>query len=331
MTLPLYRLILDGSTLLQTHPPLMRHPHKAMLVQMAYPDGVASAGSIEVTRWAESVDRTFDLSKPAAIDLRPDFFDYKPLQEPLPATEWHVNFADPQLFVAYGSQLLAQDEMQVVEHPLLASVREALIARKLSTKTEDDRHCYPILVTNVERRLELETAPDASQGRPEGIYGNRFAAASEEVVRRAVRPIEPPTFSNIIAMAAPLGGSGEYTEWQLAYIFLTAYTSFVAARLEAARLHGAGIHTVIHSGLWGCGAFGGNRTPMIALQALAASAAKIDRLVLHCADEKGCQHAAGSLDVARGLQDRCGTSFTLDTLIGRTVMLGYRWGTSDGN
>jgi hypothetical protein len=39
---------------------------------------------------------------------------------------WHVNFADPQLFVAYGSQLLAQDELQAAEHPLLGSIREAL-------------------------------------------------------------------------------------------------------------------------------------------------------------------------------------------------------------
>ena len=29
--------------------------------------------------------------------------------------EWHVNFADPRLFVSYGSGLFAQDEMQVAE------------------------------------------------------------------------------------------------------------------------------------------------------------------------------------------------------------------------
>ena len=42
---------------------------------------------------------------------------------------WHVNFADPQLFVAYGSGLLAQDELQAAEHPMLGSVREKALPR----------------------------------------------------------------------------------------------------------------------------------------------------------------------------------------------------------
>ncbi len=34
-------------------------------------------------------------------------------------TRWHVNFADRHLFVAYGSPLMAQDEIQCMEHPVL--------------------------------------------------------------------------------------------------------------------------------------------------------------------------------------------------------------------
>ncbi len=48
------------------------------------------------------------------------------------AVEWHVNFADPRLFTAYGLGLFAQDEMQVAEHPALGALREALHARRRS-------------------------------------------------------------------------------------------------------------------------------------------------------------------------------------------------------
>lgn len=55
--------------------------------------------------------------------------------------EWHVNFADYNLFGYYGGNLFAQDEMQVqsrrhallshsmqvMEHPSLGSIREALL------------------------------------------------------------------------------------------------------------------------------------------------------------------------------------------------------------
>ncbi len=47
--------------------------------------------------------------------------------------EWWVNFADPHLFVAYGSSLFAQDEIQVAEHPSLGHLREALYACKYCT------------------------------------------------------------------------------------------------------------------------------------------------------------------------------------------------------
>lgn len=39
------------------------------------------------------------------------------------AVEWDVNFADPRLFTAYGSELFAQDEMQVAEHLAFGAVR----------------------------------------------------------------------------------------------------------------------------------------------------------------------------------------------------------------
>lgn len=43
----------------------------------------------------------------------------------------YVNFADPNMFVAYAGPLFAQDEIQVMEHPTLASVREYLLDKKV--------------------------------------------------------------------------------------------------------------------------------------------------------------------------------------------------------
>ncbi len=40
--------------------------------------------------------------------------------------EWYVNFADSRLFGFYEGHLFAQDEMQVMEHPCLGSIRDAL-------------------------------------------------------------------------------------------------------------------------------------------------------------------------------------------------------------
>lgn len=241
----------------------------------------------------------------------------------------HAAAADPWLFFGYGSGLFAQDEMQVAEHPLLGSVREALLAHGLAAQTVDDRGATPVLVTHVERRLRISTAPDAAAGRPRGIYGNRFGEAPLEVILRAIERIDPPTFTNLIAMAAPSGGDGLYQESEIKSIFATASTAFSAARQESTR---ASCDTVIHSGFWGCGAFGGNRVLMVALQALAARAANVRCLVLHARDRAGVKQARAGVEIADRLALEVGSSGTTASAIARYgVDLGLRWGFGDGN
>ena len=331
MSMPLYRRELHAASLLRNHPPRFRHPHKAALFEIAYPEGSEPAGTIEVTRWAAHVPERVSLPPTLDAQVRPEFYDYAPsavaVASAPAALEWHVNFANPRLFVAYGSGLLAQDEMQLVEHPLLGCVREALLAEGLAAATVDREGATPILVRNVERRIEIATNPDPSAGRPFGLYGNRFMAAPIDVVRRATRRVDPPTYSNVIAMAAPAGGRGEYTDREIEYVFQTAFTAFAAARSETP----LGSPLIVHTGFWGCGAFGGNRTLMVAVQALAARAAYVNRLVFHAGDPVGAKDATLGLDVAERLALRCGVACTLATITGRTALLGYRWGESDGN
>src|SRR5450432_1466325 len=160
----------DPGALLAVHPPILRHPHKRMLFDLACPPGAVHRGPITLTRWSAAALPARATLAPTEIAVVPGYYDYAGREDGV----WHVNFADPQLFVAYGSALLAQDELQCVEHPLLGSLREALIAEDHPAMTVDDSPT-PVLVAGVERRCTLATTPDASAGRPDGLYGNRFA------------------------------------------------------------------------------------------------------------------------------------------------------------
>jgi hypothetical protein len=123
---PLFRLSFDAARLLRDHPPKLRHVNKTALFELAYPPGSEVRGTIDVTRWRADIDDDLRLPQHAESTVEPNFYNYPPSNAG--NLKWHVNFADPNLFVAYGSGLFAQDEMQVAEHPLLGSVREALLA-----------------------------------------------------------------------------------------------------------------------------------------------------------------------------------------------------------
>lgn len=82
---PLYRRSFDAASLLREHPPQIRHPHKSALLKLAQAE--RSTGTIEVTRWAAEVPTSIALPE-IAVDVRPDFFDYVPVDPA--ATEWHV-------------------------------------------------------------------------------------------------------------------------------------------------------------------------------------------------------------------------------------------------
>jgi len=110
----------EAAALMRQHPPRWEHPHKRLVYDIACPPGCVHEGRITYSRWAamplasELAGNAFDV-----IDVKAAIYDYEPVGGASGAMEWHVNFADPDLFVAYGSGLFAQDEMQVAEHPAL--------------------------------------------------------------------------------------------------------------------------------------------------------------------------------------------------------------------
>jgi len=318
----LLRRTYDPSALLASHPPVLTHPHKRLIFDLACPPGATHAGPVTVTRWAA-------LALPDRVELAPTelvvvagYYDYRGRSDGV----WHVNFADPRLFAAYGSRLLDQDELQAAEHPVLGSVREALLAEGDSAMTEEADQPTPVLVLGAERRCALDTAVNFDAGRIYGLYGSRFAKASADDVRGALHVLRPPTRSHLIAMAAP-AASGPYWPAQIARIVVIALTGFAAA-IEETRRAWPGAPVEVHTGFWGCGAFGGNRHAMTLLQLLAARLAGLDRLVFHAADDAGLDdYRTGAGHLAQVLA--AGTpGEPLAALLERVADLDYQWGTS---
>ena len=312
-------LELPAAELVASHPPIWRDANKRVVAQLSCPPGAEHRGQIRVTRWRAGA-LSDELPEPLpALEAHADLFAYTPA--PPGETHWHLNFADRRLFVAYGSGLLAQDELQVAEHPALGSVAEAMSALPDHVPLTAEDEATPILIAGVERRCVISTLPDLEAGRVHGLYGNRFQRATPDVIRGAVTVLDPPTISNILAIEAPTAYRGAYTAEQIRFILRTAVAGFHAAKLESS---GA---LVIHTGFWGCGAYGGNRELMALLQIIAARIAGVSRLVFHAFDGQGLElYRAGeavALELA-GLR-------SLDQMVSVIVELGYQWGESDGN
>lgn len=329
---PLERQTFDVARLMREHPPRLRDRNKRVVFEIACPPGCELGGTLSYSRWAAMpLPEAVNPGSRTVVESREDVYDYAPTPVSGPALEWHVNFADPLLFVAYGSGLLAQDEMQVAEHPALGSLREALLKTGHKALTAEDGKPTPVLVRGVERRVLIATDANVGEGRPQGLYGNRFAAAAPEVVARATRQIDPPTVSNLIAIAAPASGRGAYQHRDVELILTTAYTGFRAAVLETQDALGESAKTILHTGFWGCGAFGGDRTLMALLQLLAARLAGIDRVVFHTFDRQGSYAFADAQRTLARELDASTEPITLPGMIDRIVAMGFRWGVSDGN
>ena len=328
---PPQRRTYQAAELVRQHPAVLRNENKQVLFAIACPGGAIHAGRLEYSRWPE-----MPLPRPREIDpvragslvvVRDGFYDYRPILDPGVGVEWHVNFADPNLFYAYGSALFAQDEIQVAEHPILGSLRETLLAEgRPATTIENDRPT-PVLVMGAERRVRIQAARGAAGGGPSWLYGMAFAAATADAVREATTRIDPPTISNIIAIAAPHGGRGRYRREQIGLALSTAYSGFRAAAFESRRTAGPDALVGIHSGFWGCGAFGGNRVMMTLLQILAADMAGVARLVFHVGDPGG----RASVEQALALAPDLAAAPSAAELIARVEALGLAWGVSDGN
>lgn len=317
----------NAQALINNTPPRWSHPYKKLVYHLACPPGCTHGGDIIFSRWkAFPLPQFPSLTKPSTtFKVREDVFGYEPASDPS-ITEWYLNFAHHNLFIAYGGPLFAQDEMQVAEHPALGALREVLLKSDIKPLTVEAGSPTPILIKGVERRCRIATDPNPAQLRPHGLYGNNFARANMRAIELATTPLNPPTITNLIAMEAPAKGWGIYTETQIIYILRTAFTGFSAAKLEANSSENG--PTIIHTGFWGCGAYGGNRVLMALLQLLAAHIAGVDQLVFHTFDVAGTR----AFEEAKAiLKDKLLEITEIRAIIDRIERMNFRWGVSDGN
>jgi len=338
---PMARQVFLATEMTAAYPIRLQHPHKKLVYRLACPPERPCAGALTVTRWAAAplgdlagAIAAMEARDATRFEAAECFFQYE--ADPPGGREltWHANFADARLFGYHGGPLLAQDELQVAEHPALGSLRDAMedsdVPYMAPLTTEDGRRT-PVLIRGVERRCRIATEPDAAAGRPDGLYGNRFARASAETVARAVTPLVPPTITNLLAMEAPSYGQGLYTPSQIEDVLTNAVTGYLAARLET---EAAGAtEAVVHTGFWGCGAFGGNRTLMALLQVVAAQMAGLSRLVFHTVDRAGTEDFRRALALHEAIGGGAGGrgAAALERLIDDIVGQGFRWVESDGN
>jgi hypothetical protein len=315
-----YDFTLDDADLAERFPLQWSHPHKQAIYQQVEPPGSVRSQRLRVRRWKTTrPERVRPLAR-EAVRAADGPFTY---DDPGPGRVWHPNFADYDLFGFWDGHLLAQDELQVLEHPTLARIRTWLRAEGYSTGVVDgDWQPTPVTLEGIPRRCALDLSP--TDRVPLGLYGNRFARAPLPDVLAATRELEPPTLTNLVALAAPSGGQGRYTTLQLEWILAAAYTAFSAVHTCS-----SSEPTTLHTGFWGCGAFGGHRTLMALLQLLAAGAAGIDRVVFHSFSGHDQQHLAVAQRHLEQLSARLDDDPS--SWIVAVHGLGFEWGVSDGN
>ena len=88
--------------------------------------------------------------------------------------------------------------------------------------------------------------------------------------------------------------------------------------------------TVIHTGFWGCGAFGGNRQLMTILQSFAADLAKVD-LKFWAVNDSGAKDALKYYEWYQSITEPRAINKFTHNLLERLLARKYQWGESDGN
>ena len=87
----------------------------------------------------------------------------------------------------------------------------------------------------------------------------------------------------------------------------------------------------IHTGYWGCGAFGGNRSLMALIQLLAARLAVVNRLVFHTGSQSEMFAFEEGQQVLEGMMNSSRYKGTVDSLLEIILERKFAWGVSDGN
>ncbi|KAG9289044.1 hypothetical protein G9A89_015593 [Geosiphon pyriformis] len=353
--------------LVKKHPPRWFCKNKKLVYELSCPEKAESFhGTLEYSRWKEfNIPKKFPNLRNLQIETQDGVFDYCP-HETANTVPWYLNFADSNVFGYYGGRLFAQDESQCLEHPALCSLRESLSRVPFSTPTlttvnttQKGTIATPILIRGVERRAEIKTDRNEAQGRPCGLYGNQFAIGKPEAIVNATTVFDQrldhngrPYYSNILAMEAPKYGNGKYSAYTIRRILATAYTGFLAARFESMvevgmlkRNHAPEEPSttipqdldhkqlpivIIHTGNWGCGAYGGNIAIMGLLQVAAAQLAGVHKFVYHAMGSANEKKFKAGLEILKKLRLEKDGELSVDAFVQDVEKENFEWGVTNG-
>lgn len=319
----------DARALATRFPPELRVPNKHTLYRAVCEGPDDHDGDVIVTRWR--APSLADVHVPATwsgvAEARSSWWEYP--SDDGACRHWHLNFASRSVFFAYGAAAFAQDEIQVAEHPILASIREAFLAEGEALCTSDERRVpTPLLFENVQRLAAIATGRDLDAAWTSGLYGRRFVEAPATAVVDAVTRLRPATRSNIVAIEAPANGRGTYERRQIESALLAATAAFQAVRACSST------RAIVHTGFWGCGAYGGNRVLMTLVQLVAARVAGLDRIVVHALDRDGIddvERAVAALATILEVLDPHHQGTALGDVAGTLEAMDFVWGDGDGN
>lgn len=133
---------LKSKELYEKYPPNFRDKNKKFVFKYINDEkrySPSAEKSLLVTRWHPRLGRHLSGYSPSSLRAKflPDVFTYEPSTDSPFAVEWHLNFANHDLFSYYHGPLLAQDELQVLECIELAALREYFVqaVKTISTQT----------------------------------------------------------------------------------------------------------------------------------------------------------------------------------------------------
>lgn len=311
---------IEAAAMLRDYPPQVEHVKKRLLFDMALENGLN--GPLTIRRYqAFSLPRIWQPFSPATeIKACKGYFRYNDSDT---CRHWYMNFAHHDLFTGYGHFMFAQDEIQVAEHPALACLRELMLTRTdaLKPRTVENELPTPVLFSDVQRTLKIDT---------HSIYGARFARADEATIRESVSQFLPASRSNILAIESPVSaGNRIYSRSEIELALLTAYSGFRAIVLTSVSGDSTPQPVVLHTGNWGCGAYGGNRQLMLTIQMMAARLAGLSSVVFYCGADSVDDVA--TFDYALSKQFKFRPGVKIEQVVMRLVNQRFHWGTPDGN
>lgn len=324
-------LELECEELMAVHTPKFTNERKRKLFEKTKKKKESTlSGDVIITRCTpdtKEIDKATFVKTDVKIKQNAGFFNYEKDKDSVDRKVWWMNYADPKLFGFYANEFFAQDEIQVLEHPILACVRRYLIdpgeenmEPRTLVQNGDELIATPYLIENVPLWMTVNSYPKLPDGTPVRIYGASFTEAPQEAIDIGCKVFQGDLKDNIMAIAAPSFRRGKYSYEEIELVLKTLISAFLQAKDLAPEKK-----CIVHGGNWGCGAFGGNLELMYFAQIYAASVCGIDELVLHFIQDDDI------FDDAEWKYKQLDKEMSLESVVYYLLEQGYKWGRSDGN